>query len=239
MPFYNSFRRPGSTRKLSPNFGIPKGTFGRNGHTILAVCLHSLEETLEEYDSKMTDPESRSRAQTVHPSLHYVVGYDGAVHQYVDEADIAWGLWDYDRRAFPSPYPPGTWSVPALHPGIPPDAYVLHIGTAAGPDSAPVPFPDVMIHQTARLIAYLFYTYALVFSNLALVTHDQVDAQFVGKCVPADFPYLAIYRAAYDLIAAHGEPPDDEFDRINLREYIGPFTVGLSRISSAAYISPD
>lgn len=244
VTYYNSFRNPGKTYRTTPNFGIPKGTYNRNGNPVHAICLHTLGETLEEYDALVTASLTRDKAQTWHPSLHYAIGYNGEIHEYVNPADIAWGLWDYQMANFPTPYTPGPSGLFALYPDVNPEQYLIHIAASSGKGASlvgdnPAPFSDVMFKQHVRLIAYLCDLYSITATSTTITTHDQLDTQFSGRCVPSQYPYAALLSAVQTLIAAHGEAPDEEFDRLDLREYVGRFTVGRSRIGSQAFITDD
>lgn len=244
------FRLPNITTLLTRLFGIPKGTFGRGIYEPKAIILHSLRHTLDTYDAQVIHPELisyRDRAQVKHPSLHFAIDYDGAVHQYVNTLDVAWALWDYDNGHFPNPFPEGSFAWLATYPDVTPDMYSIHIGATSGefgtqiiPPKSSIPMSVASILQHARLIAYLCHAYNITCNTTNVVRHETVDTQFVGECIgDATYPYTTILGLAQAIIAAGGESDIIfEFPPV-LTEITGPFTVGVSRISSAAYISAD
>lgn len=246
----NAFRALATTTLLSPTFGLPRGTFGRGLNSIEAIVLHTLRCSLEAYDAQESDPFYRNQAEPRHPSMHYAVGAGGEIHRYVTDADIAWSSWDYDMSAFPSPFPAGGWPLLALHPGITPDYYTLNVaivsgemaGQQIGPTStAPVSAP--MFRSLTRLLAYLCHIYSLTADDVYIIPHEGIDLQFAGSCPGGDYPYARILAEVQAIIAADGWPIDPLFDLypfgFDPLEYFGPWTVGVSRVSSAAYISND
>ena len=242
------FRKPHLTTMLSPVRGIPFGMFGRGEYAPQAIVLHALRLTLESYDAQVVHPERvsyRDRAQVKHPSLHYAIGYNGEIHQYVNDLDVAHGLWDYNLGAFPSSFPHGDFELLDTYPDVAPDYYCLHIGAMSGmfgeqlvetKTAVPVSLAALVSH--ARLLAWLCHTYDIACDETHVVTHETIDLQFRGVCVgEAGYPYAAMLALAQFILANGGEtdfafePParDDQTT--------GPFTVGISRVGSAAFIS--
>lgn len=241
----NVFRNPARTVLRSPTFGLPRGTFGRGIFSPDAIILHVLRCTLEAYDAQEVNGFTRDAAEPLHPSLHYALDAGGNIHQYVEDADIAWGLWDYSMGAFPAPFPEGAWGMLSENPGVTPDRYSLHIGIASGlvegqiEHRTLVPITSPLLASLARLVAWLCHTYSIPCDAEHVTTHDAIDAQVAGLCVPADFPYSTVLALAAGIVDAGGESPDNLFDAFrDWQEFQGPFTVGVSRVSSAAYISP-
>lgn len=141
----------------SRRYGVPQGTSGRNGETIKGIVIHCLETTLEQYAIQVCgDPGKLSRGSGPKSSLHYGIGMNGNVQQYVDDDDIAWGL-DFtvprgtttpiykcpDSCPGPNPCDPNApppvsdphylpdWGLTTENPNIPFDYYLLHIGVEA------------------------------------------------------------------------------------------------------------
>lgn len=231
------FRKPPTTVLRSPTFGLPRLTFGRTPYSPEIIILHVLRCSLDSYDAQETNPFIRNKAEPKHPSLHYAIDYEGNVHQYVEDADIAWGLWDYSMTSFPSTYPEGTFDLP--HASITPDYYSLHIGAMSGERDVKgerVIFSDTELLNHARLIAWLCHTYEIDCDLDHVTTHDQIDTQFEHVCVTDDYPLAAILALAQQIIADGGEydvvfePPPV------IEEYIGVFIIGFSRIGSQALI---
>lgn len=242
-----SFRYPNRSILRSPTFGLPRGTFGRGIYTPQAIILHTLRCSLEAYDAQVTNGFIRNAAEPRHPSLHYAIDMQGNVHQYVEHADVAWGMWDYDMAHFPSVFPASNWTLLSTYPGVTPDFYALHIGCVSGEfdslqhDAQQVTaMTPVTILQHARLIAYLCNLFTITCDSTHVLTHDLIDNQFDRVCVDESYPYAAILALANTIITAGGETPDPVFTHDpTLEEFFGPFTVGVSRVSSAAYISND
>jgi N-acetyl-anhydromuramyl-L-alanine amidase AmpD len=74
---------PGALWIPGPNFGYPRGAHGRRGFPIRYVILHGTgwPETLDQYIA-----EGPKRG-----GVHYMIGKDGQVVQFVREADASWG----------------------------------------------------------------------------------------------------------------------------------------------------
>lgn len=61
---------------------------GRAGHAITGIVLHTMVGTWQSAQARFSDPSSQV-------SVHYGVGLDGSIHQWVDEANTAWQAGDY------------------------------------------------------------------------------------------------------------------------------------------------
>jgi N-acetylmuramoyl-L-alanine amidase len=62
----------------SPNF-----TSGRFGYNVEAIVIHIMEGTLAGTDNWFANPKSQV-------SAHFGIGFNGLIHQYVNEQDCAW-----------------------------------------------------------------------------------------------------------------------------------------------------
>lgn len=237
-----SFRFPATTILRSPTFGIPRGTFERGDFdTPVAIVLHTLRVSLQSYDAQETNTFERNLAEPRHPSVHFAIDYAGNCHQYVEVADVAWGVLDYSRTSFPSPFPQGDWELLDTYPSVSPDYYSIHIAAVSGESTengeSQTAFTSAMLLTHARLIAWLCHTYEIDCDADHVTTHEHVDTQFTGVCAGADYPYAQIMAAAQAIITAGGESPDPIFNPPPiLEEYFGIFTVGKSRIGGRAYI---
>jgi hypothetical protein len=127
---------------------------------------------------------------------------------------------------------------------------VLHVAITSGeaglqavgsPNVSPV--TAAMFTSLTRLVAYLCHTYGITADATHIISHDGIDEQFAHTCVGDDYPYAAVLAGAQAIILAGGWPLDPVFDKFYFgfdpAEYFGPWTVGVSRVSSAAYISND
>lgn len=233
------FRLPRITTRLSPTFGLPRGTFGRGIYTVKAIVLHSLRTSLESYDAQEFNLFIRDKAEPRHPSVHFALDYEGNCHQYVNVADIAWGSFDYNMGNFPAAWTPGdfVW-FDTYAPPISPDRYCIHIAHMSGEDNDNnLALTPAAILNTARLIAYYCDFYEIECDEDNVVTHDKLDTQFAASCIAeSSYPYAEILAKAQEIIENGGES-DIIFEPAPIiAELYGPWTVGTSRVSSASYI---
>lgn len=130
--------KPNLTKIHSRYFGIKRGTAGRRGYPIRAIVLHCLGTSLTDYDNAAC-PSCKTETPTCHASMHYAIDKDGILRQYVDDANIAWGVQSYPGN-FPTTTPTPNPQNPTVYPGwawtqveypnVPLDMYVLHVGIA-------------------------------------------------------------------------------------------------------------
>lgn len=144
--------KPPITCAPSKLFGVPQGNSGRNGQVIRGIVIHCLSQNEMEACGQAI---KLSRLRGNKNSLHYGVLLSGGLQQYVDDADIAYGL-DFTvplgatnpvyicpnnpcqpdicdpNPPLLNPYKP-LWALsdePAVA-GVPFDYYLLHIGVEA------------------------------------------------------------------------------------------------------------
>jgi N-acetyl-anhydromuramyl-L-alanine amidase AmpD len=69
-------------------------TTGRGGSPVQLVVVHTMQGSLAGSTAWFADPRAKC-------SSHYGIGFDGTVHQYVQEADTAYhaGNFNYNRRS--------------------------------------------------------------------------------------------------------------------------------------------
>ena len=170
-------------------YGIPRGTTGRNGSTIQGIVLHCLDMPLNAYDGHVT-AKGLEPGLSNHTSMHYAVSQDGVIHQYVNDADIAWGSQQYIGN-FPSSTPDTNyigWPVlKAANPNLSMDLYVIHIGVAIQSygrqldtckDPCDVPtlgMTPVGYAQLVRLVAYLANKYSIPVDGQHIAFHDTIS----------------------------------------------------------------
>ena len=170
-------------------YGIPRGTTGRNGRTIQGIMLHCLNMPMNAYDGHVT-AKGLDPALTNHTSVHYAISQDGVIHQYVDDADVAWGVQGYVGN-FPHSTPDADyigWStLKAANPNISADLYVIHIGVAIQSfgrqldtckDPCDVPhlgMTEMGYAQLVRLIAYLASKYNIPIDGQHIAFHDTIS----------------------------------------------------------------
>lgn len=93
-------------QKKSPNFGV-----GRSGYRPDLIAIHIMAGSLAGTDSWFAAPESQV-------SSHYGIGFNGEVHQYVQENDTAWCNGRVDNP---------TSKIVLSRPGVNPNKYTLSI----------------------------------------------------------------------------------------------------------------
>ena len=107
--------KPNLTKIHSRYFGIKRGTAGRQGYPIRAIVLHCLGTSLTDYDNAAC-PSCKTETPTCHASMHYAIDKDGILRQYVDDANIAWGVQSYPGN-FPTTTPIPNPQYPVVYPG--------------------------------------------------------------------------------------------------------------------------
>lgn len=179
--------------------GVPRGTAGRSGYSIQGIVLHCLEQSLERYDAILCQAEKLTKAKPEHSSLHYAVGTDGAIHQYVEEGNISWGFAQYMSN-FPAPYPVPGLNWPPLsntYPGVTPDYYVINIGLEIGVNAGPdvcCDGPTVLrlsgYRSLVHLLAWLMAKHCLPVDEQHVTWHQTIDPAAEDECVCADLAEL-------------------------------------------------
>lgn len=177
MPLYN--------KMLSTIFGAPQGKPGREGKTIQGLVVHCIEQTQTQYDNLMCM--ATPKLMPNHTSLHYVVSPEGMIHQYVDDANIAWGMQQYLGN-FPSVAPvtpyPGLATLSAANPGVSADLYTLHIGVSVAAPTAqacddpcegqPLGMTLAGYKALVQLLAYLSHAYSIPHDAQHIAFHDAI-----------------------------------------------------------------
>ena len=193
--------RPKSIAFLpTPTFGIPLGVPGRGPFAgPVAIVLHCIDESMESYDSILCTQYKINRAKPKHASLQYLVGLNGAIHQYVNDGDISWGFSEYMGN-FATPYPlanivwpPLTTTPPTA--GFTPDYYVINIGIESGWNYKNHPGSltnncDCTTQNTdlnaggykslIHLLAWLSQTYAI--APIRMTFHQSIDLTAEAEC---------------------------------------------------------
>jgi len=202
-------RPAGIQLNLSPNFGIPKGVPGRSTFSIRGVVLHCLDQRLEQYVGVVCQDLKISKSKPRHSSLHYAVGYEGVLYQFVEDLNISWGFSEYLGN-FPGPFPisglnwpPHTTTPPTQ--GVTPDYYVLNVGLESGfvvDDTCTVcPGPTVLkgsgYRQLIHLLAWLFQETGLTPSPTTLTFDQFINPAAEDECACADLDQIITDILAY------------------------------------------
>lgn len=204
--------KPLTTFWGSDDFGIPKGTPGRNSQVPVGIILHSFRRELDAGDSQVKASEYRPYAHSRHSSVHYLIGYAGDIHQYILDTDIAWGTDDYNFTSQPNPPPIGSpyWALQSSYPGIPPDTYSFNVAITSGLDKDNPEIQDPFSYATRisliKLLCYLCNAYNIPIDAAHIVTHNQVDGSMVGDCVESYFPLADVIAETLAYCQSGGDP---------------------------------
>ena len=180
-------------------YGIKRLVPGRLTKTIQGIVLHNLGMDLPAYDARMRTRGAPGDEQ-LHASVHYAIGLDGNIRQYVDDDDIAWGFQTYNG-SFPSSAPdasyPGWTVLPGANAGVSADLYVLHVGLAIPPQLNTTEYCDpcsdgrLSLNEDAyrnlvQLVAYLKDEYSVPVDAQHLAAHQDIqelsDQEFAIPC---------------------------------------------------------
>jgi N-acetyl-anhydromuramyl-L-alanine amidase AmpD len=163
--------RPTITWIGSPNFGIPRGTRGRNGYKPIAIVYHIMEGTLSGTASWFKNPDSRV-------SAHFGIGKSGATHQYVNEEDTAWANGGVKQPS---------WEL--LIEGVNPNLYTLSIEHEGYSGE---PFTEEMYNSTLALTKYLVGKWEIPLEYNRLIGHDLITIN-KARCPGPSFPWSRLY----------------------------------------------
>ena len=158
----------------SPYFGYPRGTHGRNGHTVVAIVNHIMVGTLTGTDSWFNSPNN-----TGGTSAHFGVGKNGEIHQYVDINDIA-------RHAGIVKNP--SW--PLLIEGVNPNYYTIGIEHEGYPGDE---FTEAQFQATLALHKWLIALYKLPVSENTIIGHYRINSVDKGNCPGPTFPWKRLF----------------------------------------------
>lgn len=202
----------------SPNYGLPRGTKGRAGHNVLAIVDHIMAGTLVGTDSWFQNTASEV-------SAHFGVGKNGAIHQYVDENNVAWANGVVTKP---------TW--PLLISGVNPNYYTVSIEHEGQSGDS---LTEAQYEATLALHLYLIDYFGLEVSTDTIIGHYRIDGVNRTDCPGSGFPWT---RLLNDLKEAQGVKLD------NLVTYVYdadlPIAADLALalkcpVILAPYVTPD
>ena len=185
---------------------------GRAGFTPEAIVLHRAEGTLAALQQRQRDPASAA-------SMHYGVGLDGRVEQYVSETDSA-----FHAGVTIAP----TW--PGLRPNVNPNFQTIgiaHEGQAADP------WPEVLVAASAALIAAIAARWSIAIDAAHVIPHSAIRASM--DCPGAGCPIDELRRRAAANIASRS-PLEARVPAVTTRTAVNLRLGRPSRASSAAEI---
>lgn len=164
-------------QKPSPNFGYPGGTHGRGAEKVTAIVCHVMGGTLAACDAWFSNPASQV-------SAHYGIGKNGDIHQYVAEADAAWGAGGLDH-----PDTTLSWLSPS---GGVVNRRVISIEHEGQPGDV---FPPAQLAATIALHKALVAHHGIPVNPQYIVGHYRLDSVNRAHCPGPTFPWDALFAA--------------------------------------------
>jgi hypothetical protein len=134
-------QKPTITIFESEKYGFPKGTEGRGNVEIQGILIHCVSSLSTFQDCRKVYGALGRPRGIEKDSVHYGIPYRGNVQQYVDDADIAWGLGpilpaNETVPTYPNCIESLDWEVAEDNPGVPFDKYLIHIAVETSKNKA-------------------------------------------------------------------------------------------------------
>jgi len=139
----------------SPNFGYPKGSFGRAGQEIIAVCLHITGARWESNLNWIMNPSANA-------SYNAVVRDDGSVVSLVPEHTAAYSHGRINKA---------TW--PLLKSGINPNLYTLSLARTGANQNTWAP---AQLESTLKVLKYWHKKYGVPLKRPYIFGHFEIDS---------------------------------------------------------------
>jgi N-acetylmuramoyl-L-alanine amidase len=159
----------------SGNFGA-----GRAGHRPEAIVIHIMDGTLAGTDAWFNDPVSSV-------SAHYGIGQNGAIHQYVKEADTAFHAGIVDRP---------DWSL--IKPGVNPNRYTIGI-EHEGRDNSPYPWSPAQMTASIGLVREIAGRWGIPLDEDHVITHHMIRRS--KTCPGSNFDHADYVQRLGGLVA--------------------------------------
>ena len=158
--------------KGSPNFGIPRGTKGRNGNKVIAIVDHIMQGTSAGTASWFANPASQA-------SSHFGVGKDGVIHQYVELGDVAWanGLVAKPDWSLYKNFNPNYYTVSIEHEGYAGDV-----------------MPEAQYEATLALHRWLIAELGIPVTRDNIIGHYRIDSVNKAQCPGLGFPWDRLFK---------------------------------------------
>lgn len=112
--------RPITLCSLNPNYGVPKGVTGRNGHTIQGIVIQCSTKPVECVSARL----KRNLPRLF--SAHYDISLDGFLTEHVKPENIAWAFPEQLTAAQPD-LSLFNWYLVQQNPGVALDYYTIEI----------------------------------------------------------------------------------------------------------------
>lgn len=167
-----SYSKPTITWVGSPNYGLPRGTQGRNGNKVIAIVNHIMSGTLFGTDSWFKNPSSEV-------SAHFGVGKNGEIHQYVDINNVAWGNGVVNQPSWP-----------LLIANVNPNYYTVSIEHEGQSGEQ---FTEGQYQATLALHRWLIETFGLQVNEDTIIGHNRIDSVNRANCPGSGFPWQRLF----------------------------------------------
>lgn len=164
--------KPQIIQITSPNYGLPRGTSGRNGRKVIAIVDHIMSGTLAGTDSWFQNPASQA-------SAHFGVGKNGDIRQYVDINNVAWANGGVNKPSWP-----------LLITGVNPNYYTVSIEHEG--QSGDV-MPEAQYQATLALHRWLCDVFGIAPGPDTVIGHYRIDSVSRAGCPGSGFPWARLF----------------------------------------------
>jgi N-acetyl-anhydromuramyl-L-alanine amidase AmpD len=201
--------------KGSPNYGIPRGTQGRNGYKAIAIVDHIMAGTLIGTDAWFNNRNSRV-------SAHFGVGKNGEIHQYVDIKNTAWHAGNVRNP---------DWSL--LIPNVNPNLYTIGIEHEGQTGDI---ITEVQYQSTLTLHRWLIEQLGIISGSETIIAHHRIDSVNKARCPGTGFPWSR-------LLANLTQKESEQVEEVNVVEkgiYYNAFRCnGKTYVELRSYATQD
>ncbi len=189
----------------SPNFGYPKGSFGRGGHEIIGIGLHISGAHWESNYHHIMNPGANA-------SYNAIIRDDGSAVSLVAESNAAYSHGRVDRP---------TW--PLLKSGINPNLYTLSLARTGSNQNTWTP---EQLTGTLRVLRAWGQKYNIALRRPYIFGHFEIDGQGRWYCPGAPF-----FNRVIAALGADARDPAPVLDRTWQRVIAGSFKrLDLARV---------
>lgn len=139
----------------SPNFGYPKGSFGRGGRKIEAICLHITGASWQSNYHWIMNPAANA-------SYNAIIKEDGTVVSLVPEQNAAYSHGRINKPAWP-----------LLKEGVNPNLYTLSLARVGSNQNTWLP---AQLDATIKVLKHWGATYNIPLKRPYIFGHFEIDS---------------------------------------------------------------
>lgn len=200
---------------------------GREGESIVAICDHIMQGTMESSDGWFKNKKSQV-------SAHFGVAKDGRIWQWVDVANRAWanGIPEDPDMSVP-------FIADAINRKKNPNDFTISIEHEGDTGD---PFTEEQYQATLWLHRYLIATYKIVPDRKHIVGHYQISAKSRPNCPGSAFPWARLMADLANQPGGNVMPfnpnPGNRFN-VGQGIYDKAAELGLTLISNEQWFTPD